>query len=519
MVALSGWLRLLLLVAVLAPWQTWGQALPAEVAAALKAAAIPVSAVGIHVQQTGSHKPSLSINAEQALNPASTMKLLTSFAALELLGPNFSWKTQVWAAGALNGDTLEGDLILKGGGDPKLTLENLWLLVRSLRLRGLRHIRGDLILDRSYFNTGDYDPSRFDAEPLRPYNVGPDALLLNFKAVRFNFSPDPVSGTIQVSADPKPAQLELVQSVKAGKGPCGDWRSQLKADFQAGGAQAKAVFSGLYPAECGEKSWNVALLSHPNYVHGVFRQVWEEVGGTLSGGWRDGPVPAGARLLYTHESPSLSEVVRDINKYSNNVMARQLFLTLSAEPLKGSGNSAGSTQVIRTWLAQRSLNMPELVMENGSGLSRIERISTANLALMLDSAFRSAVMPELMASLPLVAYDGTMRRRLNASAVAGQAHIKTGTLNDVRAIAGYILDRNGARHVVVFIINHPNAGNAQSAQDALLRWVHAQARDGSAAISREGACDPSATANPALCDRPATRPRPGMGARRGPGPR
>ena len=474
MVALSGLLRLVMIVCALSPWHASGQdRLPADVAAALKAAAIPLSSVGIHVQETGSRKPSLSINAERAMNPASTMKLMTSFAALELLGPNFSWKTEVWAAGALNGDTLEGNLILKGGGDPKLTLENLWLLVRSLRMRGLRHIHGDLVLDRSYFNAGDYDPSRFDAEPLRPYNVGPDALLLNFKAIRFSFSPDPASGTVQVIADPKPAQLELIQSVRAGKGPCGDWRSQLKADFQAGSTQAKVAFSGLYPADCGEKSWNVALLSHPNYIYGVFRQIWEESGGTLAGGWRDSMVPPGARLLYAHESPSLSEVVRDINKYSNNVMARQLFLTLSAETLKSPGSSAGSTQAIRTWLAQRGLQVPELVLENGSGLSRIERISTANLALVLETAFRSAVMPELMASLPLVAYDGTMKRRLTASAVAGQAHIKTGTLNDVRAIAGYILDRNGTRHVVVFIINHPNAGNAQSAQDALLRWVYA----------------------------------------------
>ena len=146
------------------------------------------------------------------------MKLMTSFAALELLGPNFSWKTEVWTSGTLNGDSLEGDLVLKGGGDPKLTLESLWLLVRSLRMRGLRHIRGDLVLDRSYFNAGDYDPSRFDAEPLRPYNVGPDALLLNFKSIRFIFSPDPASGTVQVTADPKPAQLELIQSVSTLRG-------------------------------------------------------------------------------------------------------------------------------------------------------------------------------------------------------------------------------------------------------------------------------------------------------------
>lgn len=447
--------------------------LPAGVAAALKAAAIPASAVGIYVQAVGARKPSLSVNAERPLNPASTMKLMTSFAALDLLGPNFRWKTQAWTAASLNGDVLEGDLVLKGGGDPQLTLENLWLLVRSLRMRGLRHIRGDLVLDRSYFDNGAHDPARFDAEPLRPYNVGPDALLVNFKTIRFTFTPDAAAGTVQVLADPKPAQLEVVQSVKAGQGACGDWRSRLKADFHSGISAARVAFAGLYPADCGERNWNVALLSHPDYIYGVFRQLWEESGGTMGGGWRDGVVPAEARLLHTHESPALAEVVRDMNKYSNNVMARQLFLTLSAETLKMPGSNAASAQVIGSWLTQRALHVPELVLENGSGLSRVERISAGSLGLVLDAAFRSAVMPELVASLPLVAYDGTMKRRLNGSAVAGQAHVKTGTLADVRAIAGYLLDHAGQRHVLVFIINHPNAASGQAAQDALLRWVYA----------------------------------------------
>jgi D-alanyl-D-alanine carboxypeptidase/D-alanyl-D-alanine-endopeptidase (penicillin-binding protein 4) len=448
-------------------------ALPAEVSAALKTAGIPANAAGIFVQEVGARRPTLAANAARPLNPASTMKLVTTFAALDLLGPNFTWKTQVLADGAITGDTLEGDLILKGGGDPKLTLENLWLVARALRMRGLRHIRGDLVLDRMYFEPGDHDPGQFDAEPLRPYNVGPDALLVNFKAIRFSFVPDSVTGQVQILADPRPQQLELAQAVRGVDGPCGDWRSRLKADFQNGATQARVAFSGLYPIDCGEKAWNIALLSHPNYIYGVFRQIWEESGGSLGGNWRNGATPPTAKLLYVHESPSLSEIARDINKYSNNVMARQLFLTLSAEALKTPGRNSHSAQLIRSWLTQRAIHVPELVMDNGSGLSRIERISAANLAHVLDTAYRSAVMPELMASLPLVAQDGTMKRRLNGGPVAGQAHIKTGSLADVRAIAGYVLDRRGRRHVVVFIINHANAAAGQGAQDALLRWVYA----------------------------------------------
>jgi D-alanyl-D-alanine carboxypeptidase/D-alanyl-D-alanine-endopeptidase (penicillin-binding protein 4) len=475
---------------------------PPEVAAALRTAGIPLSAVAIQVQavQNGdAHAPRLAINADRALNPASTMKLVTSFAALELLGPTFTWKTQAYISGTLNGDTLDGDLILKGGGDPKLTIEHFWLLARGLRARGLRHIRGNLVLDRGYFENGAHDPSRFDAEPLRPYNVGPDALLLNFKSVIFTFVPNIERGTAQVIVEPRPAQLDLAQSVRLADGPCNDWRARLKAEFQNTAASARVAFSGLYPASCGEKTWPVALLAHPNYIEGVFREVWEGLGGTLSGAWRDGVTPIGARLMHSQESPSLSEVVRDINKYSNNVMARQMFLTLSAETLKQPGSNERSAQTIKSWLAQRGLDVPELVLENGSGLSRIERISAAGMARVLDAAFASAVMPELMASLPLVAQDGTMRRRLKTDGISGQAHIKTGSLSDVRSIAGYVLDRTGRRNVVVFIINHPNAFAGQAAQDALLRWIHAGS--GEKGNVSSGSADNGKAARPA---RPGT---------------
>ncbi|MEK7362022.1 MAG: D-alanyl-D-alanine carboxypeptidase, partial [Pseudomonadota bacterium] len=214
----------------------------------------------------------------------------------------------------------------------------------------------------------------------------------------------------------------------------------------------------------------------PNYVYGVFRQLWEELGGTLAGTWKDGVVPADARLLATSASATNAELARDINKFSNNVMARQLFLTLGAELLKLPGRSDRSAQVVQSWLAEKKLAFPELVLENGSGLSRHERISAEHMGSLLLEAWRSAVMPELMSSLPLVAYDGTMRRRLRFESIAGQAHIKTGSLVDARTMAGYVLDQRGQRHVVVLFINHANAAAAQPAQDALLQWVYQRGR-------------------------------------------
>ncbi len=448
------------------------QSLPPAVELALKRAQIPLSSVAGYVQDVDGGRPHLAHNATQPMNPASTMKLLTTYAALELLGPTYTWKTEAYAAGKLESGVLQGNLILKGYGDPKLTLENFWLLLRRLRALGLRDIRGDLLLDRSYFEAAEYDPAKFDAEPLRAYNVGPDALLLNFKAVRFQFVPDADRRIVTVIAEPRPAGLEFAAAVRATDGACGDWRAGIKADFQTNGGSAKASFAGSMPAACGEHYWNASLLAQPNYVYGVFRQLWEESGGTLSGGWKDGAVPASAKLLATSASASNAELVRDINKFSNNVMARQLFLTLGAEVLKLPGRSDRSAQVVQSWLAEKKLDFPELVMENGAGLSRRERISAEHMGKLLLEAWGSAVMPELMSSLPLVAYDGTMRRRLRFESIAGQAHIKTGSLSDARTLAGYVLDQRGQRHVVVLFINHANAAAAQPAQDALLQWVY-----------------------------------------------
>ncbi len=468
---LAGWIACALL-AVCATTGTAADQLPRPLQQALSAAGIPAASVAIHIQELGRPQSSLSHNAELAMNPASTMKLVTSFAALELLGPTYSWKTDFFAGGAVRNGMLEGDLIIKGRGDPKMTVENFWLAVRKLRALGVREIRGDLVLDRSWFETGDTDPTRFDNEPLRPYNVAPDALLVNFKSVRFQFVPNTVNRTVSVAHEPQMAQLEVAPQVRLTDGDCGDWRAGLKADFRGDGAAMRAGFSGSYPASCGERTWNVSLFSHPNYVFGVFKQMWLESGGSIRGGVRDGSAPPGSQLLFTTESPSASEVVRDINKFSNNVMARQLFLTLSAEILKLPGRNDRSFEVVQGWLSQRALSLPGLVMENGSGLSRVERITAAGMGRLLENAYQSAVMPEFIASLPLVALDGTMRRRLRFEGVAGRAHIKTGSLADVRSIAGYVLDQNGRRHAVVFFINHPNASQGQAAQDALLRWVH-----------------------------------------------
>ena len=465
---------LVALAALLAPAAARAQSLlPEPLAKALAQAAIPESATGFYVHEIGAQQPLLAAGAERALNPASSIKLLTTFAALELLGPAYTWTTEAYAGGPLRDDVLAGDLLIRGRGDPKLTLENFWLLLRELRARGVREIRGDLVLDRSYFAAEEFDPSRFDEQPARPYNTGPDALLVNFKAVRLQYLPDIEARSVRIVAQPALPQVQVVNNLTLDpKAPCGDWVGKLKPDIQGNAAWARLAFNGAFPASCGERVRNFSVLGHAQYTLGLFRELWREQGGALSGGVRDGVVAPDARLIAAVQSPQLSEIVRDINKFSNNVMARQLYLTLGAAGAGAPAAGDKTGRVIRQWLAGKGLAFPELVLENGSGLSRIERMSAASLGQLLLAAYRSAVMPELMASLPVAAVDGTMKKRLSGADVAGQAHIKTGSLTGVRSIAGYVLDSQGRRVVVVFIVNHANAGNAQPVQDAFLRWVH-----------------------------------------------
>jgi D-alanyl-D-alanine carboxypeptidase/D-alanyl-D-alanine-endopeptidase (penicillin-binding protein 4) len=360
---------------------------------------------------------------------------------------------------------LRGELYVRGGGDPHLVIENLWQLITRIRGFGIRDIRGDLVLDKGLFAPLPHDPGQFDGEEGRAYNVGPDALLLNFKSIAVTFVPDTAAKVARVMVIPEVAGMKYPRLVPGVEGGCGDWRARLRADIND---PMNLSFGGTYPLACGERAIYLGALEHTNYFSAVFRALWERQGGSWSGKVREGGVPATARLIAPQESPPLAMLIRDINKFSNNVMTQQLFLTLGAaggEP----GNAERGANAVRGLLTARGIASPELILENGCGLSRIERISAGTLAEVLGDAWKSQWMPELMASLPVSGVDGTMQRR---NVVAGAAHMKTGMLEDTRAVAGYVLSASGRRYVVVGIINDPGASRGTSAHDALIDWVY-----------------------------------------------
>ena len=442
------------------------RALPKEVEAALEEARVPRDAMVAVVQEVGAPGARLSWQPQQPVNPASLMKLLTTGAALDLLGPAWSWATPVWLDGSVHDGVLDGNLVIKGSGDPKLVTERVWLLLRRVQQWGVKEIRGDIVFDRSAFTLPDQSPADFDGDPLRPYNVLPDALLLNFKSLLFTLAPDPQRGIAVIGVEPSLAGVLADASVPLAPGRCDDWHAALKADFND---PARLRFAGSYPAACGEKTWSVAYVDPPSYNARLLLAVWRELGGTLTGTVREGLAPARAPS-FEIASPPLAELVRDINKFSNNAMAQQLFLTLGLR-LRGQGTPEAARDVLRQWMVD-NFGPPgrSAVIDNGSGLSRETRVSAQLLARMLQAAWAGRVMPELMSSLPVIGLDGTLR---NSRTAPGRAHLKTGSMSDtgVLGIAGYVLSHNGRRYVLVAVINHPNAKDARAALDALVQWT------------------------------------------------
>jgi serine-type D-Ala-D-Ala carboxypeptidase/endopeptidase (penicillin-binding protein 4) len=462
-----GFLAILALVAIDAH-----AVLPRAVGRAFLDAGIPLNHVSIVVQDTAKLRPLFAYDANRSRSPASVMKLVTTFAALELLGPDYRWKTEAYADGPLVDGELHGDLILKGYGDPKITIEQWQSLIAGLRTKGLSAIDGDLALDRSLFALPPHDPGAFDHEPLKPYNVGPDALLVNFKSLKLTLVPDASGTGVTVNADPPLDVVTLGAPPPVSNDDCAGASAPVTPSIDDRGDRAAITFAGTYPLSCGERDWWIAMLDHPHYVRAMFETYFRAAGGRFDGGVKERRVPAGALPFAVLESPPLADIVRDVNKLSNNVMARQIFLTLATTRDTPPATPAKAVNVVRRWLAARKLAMPGLVLDNGSGLSRHERNSAIGLNRLLLAADASNVREEFERSLAVAAIDGTVERRFRDNAVAGQALLKTGSLEGVRALAGYVLDAAGRRFTVVAIVNDPNARRAVPALDYLVQWVY-----------------------------------------------
>lgn len=457
--------------------------LPQPVAQALQQNGIGQDEIGVLVLRGDATV--LEHRAGMPMQPASTMKLVTTLVGLERLGPAFRGRTELRTTGQVEDGVLRGSLYLKGGADADLSGEHIADMLRALRYDGIRRIEGDLVLDRELFQPARVDIGLppFDESPEAYYNVIPDALLVNKNMLQLDMRS--TASTLQLRMHPELERVSVTSEMMLVDADCAQWENgwKLPETRREPDGRIKVVLRGTFPKNC-KRSYGVNVLDRDDYVGRLVRQVWSDGGGVLSGRTITGATPPDARLLAAHVSRQLPELVRDINKPSDNALARTLFLSLGslqADPVAGSlalplaeeSTFARADAAVRGWLRERQIDDTGFVIDNGSGLSRIERISAQQMARLLQAGLHSPWAPEFQSSIPIGAVDGTMRRRLQDSPAAGRARLKTGTLRNVTALAGYVPDANGVPCVFVAMINSEQSGNGRgrAVLDALVDWV------------------------------------------------
>ena len=453
-----------------------GAELPPELAAAIKDADFSSDGIGLFIQGVDNEKPLVALHADLFLNPASVIKLVTTAAALDMLGQGYRWSTEVMYTGNIEGHTLNGDLYIRGNGDPYLTPERFWRLLNRIYIVGIHRITGDVLIDNSYFEPGKVDYAAFDQQPYRTYNVGPNAVLVGFQATEFHLDID-TTGTdpaVKITPFPQSPRLRIINQVKLVNGSCNAWKKRLSLETRNNAGMLEVVFSGNYALACKQRTLYRRVSEAQDHYQHFFLPLWNQIGGSVDGKITQGIVPADAKRLLEESSISLAEAVRLVNKFSNNVMTRQILLSMGAQEFGPPGTTDKGIAAVNAWLVEHKLDHPDLQLDNGAGLSRHARISAGLLGELLLHVYKQAYMPEFIAALPVSGYDGTMAHRFNDTPLVGHAHIKTGLLDFVQSMAGYVTTATGKRYVVVLLHNDKRAHtrSAEKLQNQLINWIY-----------------------------------------------
>ncbi len=426
--------------------------------------------LSISVRRLRDGESVLSFNASEARNPASTVKLLTTLVALDVLGPAHRWTTRI-VVPEESDPVVADDVYFVGGGDPYLVEERIYQLLKSLRRTGMTTITGDLIVDDTYYDVAREDTGAFDQQPFRIYNVVPSAVLANFNRTRFEFRPG--RGDVRISADPALPSLKIDNRLRLTAGRCAGYRRGISLELGRDGA---ARFSGRFPGGCKRYAFSRSIMPSWRYTGELVAKLWRQSGGELRGQIRRGKSPETIEPLVEFDSLSLTEIVRLINKHSSNVMTRHLVYELAAADGTVPATEKAGIDVIRRWLAERNFDFSDLPLENGAGKSRRTRMSTDNLVDLLAFGHQHRFSSEYVSSLPILGMDGTLDDRLDQSSLAGWGHLKTGSLDDVAAISGYLIAPDGDTYAIAVIhnANETHRGAGEALHHAVLRWISSQ---------------------------------------------
>jgi serine-type D-Ala-D-Ala carboxypeptidase/endopeptidase (penicillin-binding protein 4) len=452
---------------------------------AFKRAGVSTDGVGLYALALDQTVPKYAHNAETALILASTTKVMTSVAALDMLGPAFKWRTNAFLNGKLESGVLAGDLLIVGGGDPLLDSTKLTAWFAQLQKRGVKEIAGNIVLDRQRFALNDKDHLNTPKPDWRnTHHALPDALAIDEGTLRVKVAN--VADTKVISFDPALDGMDVVDQTKVVP-RCAAVKAPIAVEFDESTSNKKIVVTGEWAKDCSPVVVEANPFDMQTFSAAAVLAAWKSAGGTLTGQVIEAPPPIvikpkrGAKApratkarkpFATLESKQLLDAIKQVNKWSNNLISRHVLLTLSPGFPLVPATLPAAQKSIANWLQTKGFSEADLNVENGSGLSRNERGKPRALAELLRDVSFSKIDKVFRSSLSVAGLDGTMGGRLRRADMAGKALLKTGTLTEVRALAGYVTSKSGQVYAIVAIVNHPNATRAVPAIDAFVEWVY-----------------------------------------------
>lgn len=432
--------------------------------------------VSVVVQNVRNTVPLVNLNDTTLRAPASTAKLLTTAAGLIRMGVDYRWQTEFYLDKLPDANGVsQGNLYIKGGGDPFLVEEQLTQMLQALRDQGLRHITGNIVLDMSLYQLPpeERDAAAFDGHPLSAYNAIPNPLMVNFRTIKVQIVPQG-DRAVRLLLSPNIANWTIENQLTISNKSCQKNYAPNVALIREENGFARLQVSGAYSTACGACELTLALGEASEQFYYLFYQIWHQLGGSFDGSGVIATVPKTAKIYYTGLSLPLAEQIQKMNQLSNNVMTRQLMLTLGAFAYGQPANLESGRRAVLETLRQFGVPLEHAIIDNGSGLSRQTRVSAGDLATLLFKMYHSEYADTFISSLAVAGHSGTLKKRFRGEKLAGRIYGKTGTIDEVRSFAGYLLAENGNTYIVVIITNGKTAAAGRPFQDDVFRWVDTQ---------------------------------------------
>ncbi|MEN8220100.1 MAG: D-alanyl-D-alanine carboxypeptidase/D-alanyl-D-alanine-endopeptidase [Pseudomonadota bacterium] len=466
------WLNLLMLLSLSAHSQT---SLTQKIDKALKARCLDKNQTSVSVVALPSGEVVYARNTDKPLLPASVMKLVTTAAALHYLGPEYRFKTEFLYSGKRKGSLLQGDLIIRGGGDPRLSTEDLWGIATKIKASGINEITGNLVVDMHFFDEYDRAPAWKLERTQRPYDAKLSVLSLNFNTIAVHVQPGArVGDSLNVWLEPPTPYIDLHNTAKTTKRGRKNTVWVRRSEKVPGKVEIR--ISGKLPISVRERVFRLNVDNPTRYAAETFRVLLLKAGVKINGETIFSKSRISAKKLYEHFSQTLSLTLKELNTYSNNMTAEQVVKTIAAVRFGTPGSHAEGLRLMRDFLRLSGVNLQGVELADGSGLSRKNSMTSRAITDLLTSMFsRFDISPDFLSVMRVMGAYGVLSKRLAKSPARGKIRAKTGTLSGVSTLAGYVESKNGKVFgYALFLNNNKRCGGwgADKIEDSIVSAIY-----------------------------------------------